>query len=223
MKVSVVIPYNSKYTSKEMLITAINSAKTQDVETEILVEEDNVSPSHGRNQGIKKSDGDYIAFLDADDVFLKGKLDKQIRKMKETGKKGCVECEEMSNQNFVVKLLKNQIRPKTSSLIIDSSLDLKFDEELERKEDDLAMIDIAMENEMCFINEKTTILRKHKGGLSASDNPFFIIETYKKFYNKVFEKYSELREYEPKSIEFFIFKNYISDLPSYFKRRILNF
>lgn len=39
------------------------------------------SPSYPRNIGIENSNGEYIAFLDADDIWLPDKLDDQIKFM----------------------------------------------------------------------------------------------------------------------------------------------
>ena len=41
----------------------------------------NSGASHSRNQGIKNAEGEYIAFLDADDVWSKNKLSRQITAM----------------------------------------------------------------------------------------------------------------------------------------------
>ena len=43
----------------------------------------NGGPSSARNNGIKTSKGEYIAFLDADDLWMKDKLREQVRLIKE--------------------------------------------------------------------------------------------------------------------------------------------
>ena len=48
----------------------------------IIINKKNLGAGLSRNKGIKKSKGKYIAFLDADDVWEKNKLKKQLRFMK---------------------------------------------------------------------------------------------------------------------------------------------
>ena len=99
-QVTVIIP---AYNCAEYIGEAIDSVLQQkDVSTEILVIDDgstdgtraaladyadqiryeyqeNQGVSTARNRGIKLATGEYIVFLDADDVFLPGKLSKQVR------------------------------------------------------------------------------------------------------------------------------------------------
>lgn len=108
-KVSVVIP---SYNREKVIITALNSVLKQTYnDYEIIVVDDgsldntdkvidefsklhshidikyikqkNGGPSSARNNGIKHSKGQYIAFLDSDDEWEPQKLEKQIRFMEE--------------------------------------------------------------------------------------------------------------------------------------------
>lgn len=98
-KVSVIIPF---YNRIEWLIVSVNSVIDQtytdfelilvdDGSTDPLpkgyitsdrrlryIRQENLGPAAARNRGIDASTGEYIAFLDSDDVFLSSKLEKQV-------------------------------------------------------------------------------------------------------------------------------------------------
>ena len=108
-KVSVIIPSFNRY---KYLLNAINSIKNQTYDNyEIIVVNDgstedgyqsselkkmakvihverNSTPDWGgsrpavRNYGISEASGDYIAFLDDDDLWLPSKLERQLSEMK---------------------------------------------------------------------------------------------------------------------------------------------
>ena len=110
--VSVIMPV---YNGEKYIGKAIRSVLEQNVPVEILViddcstdgteltvmkymesgsiryirNENNVGAARSRNRGVKESRGKYIAFLDADDWWEKGKLREQIEVMELTG---CVIC-----------------------------------------------------------------------------------------------------------------------------------
>ena len=107
-EVSVIIPaYNCSRTIKQ----AIDSALCQDVISEIIVindcspedlteclaeyksnpqvrlykNETNLGVAATRNKGVQLAEGEYVAFLDSDDIWRSGKLSKQLAVMKKTG------------------------------------------------------------------------------------------------------------------------------------------
>ena len=60
----------------------VNNIKKKDKRIKVIVNKKNLGAGYSRNIGIKKSKGDIIAFLDADDYWKKNKLKKQIKFMK---------------------------------------------------------------------------------------------------------------------------------------------
>lgn len=103
-KVSVIIPAHN---GEKLIGRAIDSVLSQegDFDIELIVVDDaskdetveiaygykgvivchknkRTGPNNSRNIGIERATGDYIAFLDQDDEWLPGKLQKQIKELK---------------------------------------------------------------------------------------------------------------------------------------------
>ncbi len=104
IKVSVIIPFYNRVdltinainsvlnqTHKNIEIVLINDGSTEDTQKlEIYINnkivkyidsKENHGTGYSRNTGIKNATGDYIAFLDNDDIFLETKIEKQLKKM----------------------------------------------------------------------------------------------------------------------------------------------
>lgn len=116
--VSVVIP---AYNCSRTLAQAIDSALAQEIPMEILVldngsvedlsgvmeqyrgnplvhyrrNEENLGASGSRNMGVKLARGRYVAFLDSDDWWEKGKLKKQLDRIEQTGDVLCATAREL--------------------------------------------------------------------------------------------------------------------------------
>lgn len=118
--VSVVIP---AYNSANRIHLALDSALAQDVPLEIIVIDDcsrdnldelmerylqfpqiryfknpeNLRVAATRNRGVSLARGAYVAFLDSDDYWEKGKLQKQLALLAETGAVMCSTARELMN------------------------------------------------------------------------------------------------------------------------------
>ena len=111
-KVSIVIPfYNAlKYlpetvetvlaqTYQDYELVIVNDGSFEDVQGWVkalnhpkvrLINQENKGCSEARNVGIRQSDGEYIAFLDADDLWHPMKLEKQVKVLDEHPEAGLV-------------------------------------------------------------------------------------------------------------------------------------
>lgn len=118
--VSVVIP---AYNCANFISLALDSVLAQDVPMEIIVindcsrdnldevmvsyqqypqirylkNEKNLGVAETRNKGVRMAQGEYVAFLDADDYWEKDKLKKQLQRIQETGTVLCSTARELMN------------------------------------------------------------------------------------------------------------------------------
>lgn len=121
--VSVIIP---AYRCEATIAASIESALMQDVDLEVLVvnndknnsalasvlhnydenervhvliTRENIGAAKGRNLGVKHAKGDYIAFLDADDMWTEGKLKEQLALLAQTNAPICCTARELIRRN----------------------------------------------------------------------------------------------------------------------------
>lgn len=123
-EVSVIIP---TYNCGSYLSCAIQSVMRQDVDLEIILVDDastdgteeivkrlkesatypihyihnlkNLGVSASRNKGAELAEGKYIAWLDADDWWTEGKLEKQLKKLEQTNGVFCYTGRELCYEN----------------------------------------------------------------------------------------------------------------------------
>lgn len=205
-KVSVIIP---SYNSAKYLSEAIDSALNQtfkdfelivvddgstDNTAEILSKygnkircfsQENKGVSAARNRGIRESKGEYIAFLDSDDIWLPKKLELQMQKLSNNPEYTWSYCDKISvfedgikeeDNNNLIKplegyifdhlLVKNFI--PTPSVIIKrgcfESAGL-FDENLLHLEDYDLFLRLAKDYPISFVNKKLFIRRVHQNSI----------------------------------------------------------
>lgn len=111
LRVSVVIPaFNAEATIAEAIASvtaqqhkAVEVVVVDDGSTDLTLEraraasnsiiairQDNLGPAAARNSGLRAASGEVVAFLDADDVWLPGKLDAQLRLLESDPELGAV-------------------------------------------------------------------------------------------------------------------------------------
>ena len=205
--VSVIIP---AYNCADWIRGAVDSALRQEVSLEILVINDcskdhldqvmdeykenpkvryihnqvNLGAAGTRNRGIKLAEGEYVAFLDADDLWRKEKLKKQLQIMQETG---CVLCatgrELMTPEGRLtgrVFTIKKQVHYRDllkgnciacSSVILKTEVARQFPmhHDKDSHEDYIMWLEILEKyREACAVNEPLLIYRLSNTGKSGS-------------------------------------------------------
>ncbi|MFN8377849.1 MAG: glycosyltransferase [Anaerolineae bacterium] len=208
--VSVIIP---TYNRAELLIEALNSVLAQTFQDfEILIIDDgstddtkvnlepyladsriryiyqtNGGPANARNRGIDEAQGEFIALLDSDDLWLPEKLEKQVSLLRERLEIGLVYADVIwiAKDGSVINpqpvkaprrfptyyedlMFENVIWGSDSVVIMRSevlrSIPL-YDSELPTLEDQDLWLRLSVCTEFCFLNEPLTKLRAHSSNL----------------------------------------------------------
>lgn len=138
-------------------------------------QEKHINGAVARNVGIKRSQGEFIAFLDDDDEWEKSKIEKQISHLSKHPdidgvsalytimRNGEVvrKCEEYTTENLHKKIISREIAMFTSTILLKrKALDKSgyFCEELLRHQDLQLLLDFAYENKMDVIKEHLVVL-----------------------------------------------------------------
>ncbi len=224
--VSIIMPvYNSEKTVKKSIISVLNQTYdnwelivindgSKDNSIEILkrfndnriflVEQENQGVVKARNNGMKSAKGEFIAFLDSDDIWVSNKLEIQIGYLLSTNKKFsysksfcfrndealCTNCFTFVHINFTDKekiLVYDYIPTLTVVMHKDIITTIGyFDEKLKSAEDWDYWIRILQKYEACYINEFLAKYRVSNTGLSGNLQKHFIEE------EKVWQKHMGL-------------------------------
>ena len=210
MKVSVIIPmYNSKDTIKSAIESVLNQTYKEPIEIIVvndgskdgcekivekmiinnqtnrtikLINKPNGGVSSARNRGIKEANGEYIAFLDSDDMWHPQKLELVFEALKDDSIKFIghsytlennfdkkFNLEKLSKVSFTKLLLKNFA--VTPSIIIKKEICEYFDETMTHTEDHELWLRITLKTDVHYLDLPLTTLGRPtmtRGGLSAN-------------------------------------------------------
>ena len=151
----------------------------------IIKNKNNLGAGLSRNEGIKKSSGEYIAFLDADDLWHTEKISKQIYFMKQNYStishtsysvindktKNIISLRQAKNFNHVNELLKScDIGLSTvmlkKSILVRNNIEFP---DLKTKEDFVLWLKLLIHRNKIFaLKENLMTWRKSKNSLSSS-------------------------------------------------------
>lgn len=204
--VSVIIP---AYNCARFIDKAIDSVLCQEVELEVIVindcstdnldsvmekyktkenvvyirNEQSLGAAGSRNKGVALAKGEYIAFLDGDDIWREGKLRKQLDLMKKSGAVLCTTAREIitayGESTGRIIPTKTQISYKTllrhnciscSSVLIRKDVALEFPMHHEDSHEDYIMwLEVLKKYETAVgINEPLLLYRQSASGKSGS-------------------------------------------------------
>ena len=166
----------------------------------IYIFQENKGPAIARNTGIKKAQGEYIAFLDSDDLWLKEKLEKQVDFMEKNSEIGLLGtgCYEVTDKGKIIgkKIfpIKNKILQKDlikynsfiqSSVMIRKEVFDKvglYDKSFRESEDYELWLRIAENYKIANLAEPLVTKRYCKKSLSPAKDKeqlYFVLEAKK--------------------------------------------
>ena len=67
--------------SKDKTVGIIKQYQKNDKRIRLVNNPDDDGPAQARSEGIKLSNGDFIAFLDSDDIWIRNKLELQLERL----------------------------------------------------------------------------------------------------------------------------------------------
>jgi glycosyltransferase involved in cell wall biosynthesis len=211
--------YNQTYKNWEIIFidncSSDNSAKiakSYDNKLKYYKTNRNIPLGKARNFGLKYCKGDYLAFLDTDDIWLKDKLNIQVKKMEfnkefklcyggaiyinENAKKiGSLEVRASSGDVFVEQLKRYEIN--FQSVLIRNNIKINFDDTKQFSPDFDLFMSLASKYKVCVIKDYLVKYRKISNSLTSKKIHRWHIET-KQTLDNIFSKNPSLKDKYPK-------------------------
>lgn len=147
----------------------------------------NGGEASARNFGLAKAKGEYITFLDADDLYSKDKIEKQLSIFmskptidvvyndvflidEQSNKIGILKSEKIISEpsNFLAQILFRQIVPASASIMLRRKCidDIRFPENLKHAVDYAFIIQLAMNFNFFYLEETIYSYRRHTNNLT---------------------------------------------------------
>ena len=170
----------------------INKYKEKDKRIKTIFHEKNMGIAKSTNDGVDIAKGKYVALIDSDDLWIKIKLEKQLKilqkeedliiwtngelidsKGKSSGE-NFIELHQAQNKKksgMIFKtLLKGNFINKSSLFFKKENLgEIRFNENFNRLDDYLFVVELSEKFEFYFIEETLTKIRKHDKNITQSD------------------------------------------------------
>tara|TARA_B100001559_G_scaffold302974_2_gene291185 strand:+ start:521 stop:1273 length:753 start_codon:yes stop_codon:yes gene_type:complete len=161
----------------------ISSICKLDKRIKLIINKKNLGASKSRNIGIKKSKGKYIAFIDADDLWFKSKIEYQLNFMKKNNAKVTHTSYEIIDKNnkkigfrkaksfFIINDLLTSCDIGLSTILLEKKILKKkfYFPELKTKEDFVLWLKLISNNtNIIGIKRKMVKWRKLNSSLSSS-------------------------------------------------------
>jgi glycosyltransferase involved in cell wall biosynthesis len=155
--------------------------------------------SAARNNAISHSTGEYLAFLDSDDLWFPTKLEKQMARIAATSMNACYcgyqyFCEDVMGKRFpehyfegriLLEVIKEKVSVWTSTVVVKKSIvvdnSISFRSGLNWAEDMDFFYRLIYKCEFCCVKETLALYRQRPNSLSASPNRMLEVELWQEF------------------------------------------
>lgn len=180
-----------------------------------IQQEKHINGAAARNMGVKLAKGEYIAFLDDDDEWLKFKLESQIKLLKNmpgfdgvsclykifSDGKEVRKCPKYTGENLHKKIIERSVAVYTSTVVFKKeSLDKSgyFDETMIRHQDLQLLLDFLAINKMVVESDYHVILHTDIGGNRPTASQLVEIKSY--FFERMKEHFNKYDDKTKKRI-----------------------